>query len=63
MIHCKDFTPIISKQVYDRGFVLNSGPEPLIIKGTDWEHDISKEDLTQYDYVELNGVRFNRVKK
>ena len=58
--------PIIaygSGQVYNRGWHLNSGQEPIIIKGTNWEHDFSQEDFTQYDYVELNGVRFNRAKK
>ena len=67
MINYKNFTPTIigygSSQIYERGFHLNSGHEPLIIKGTNWEHDISEEDFTQYDYVELNGVRFNRAKK
>ena len=56
--------PIIaygSKQEYNRSWHLNSGIEPIIIKGTNWEHDISQEDFTQYDYVELNGVRFNRA--
>ena len=66
MINYKEFIPLVayrSNYSYDSGFVLNSGHEPLIIKGTNWEHDISKEDFTQYDYVELNGVRFNKAKK
>lgn len=65
MINYKDFTPVVaygSNQIYNKGFVLNSCHEPLIIQGTNWEHDLNKEDFTQYDYVELNGVRFNRAK-
>ena len=57
-------SPIVaygSKQEYNRSWHLNSGIEPIIIKGTNWEHDFSQEDFTQYDYVELNGVRFNRA--
>ena len=50
-----------SSLMLEKGFHLNAGNEPLIIKGTNWQHDLSKEDFSNYDYVELNGVRFNKA--
>ena len=59
-----NMTPINNlnnNQTFERGFHLKAGNEPLIVKGTNWEHDLSKEDFSNYDYVELNGVRFNKA--
>ena len=50
----------------DPGWELNAGNGTIVIRGVTeagqpWEHDITNEDFSNFDYVMLNGVRFNRV--
>lgn len=50
----------------DIGLEVNAGKGHIVIKGVTeagqhWEHDITNEDFSNFDYVVLNGVRFNRA--
>ena len=50
----------------DVGLELNAGRGTVVITGVtengmNWKHDITNEDFSKFDYVMLNGVRFNRA--
>ena len=69
MVNYKEDSPRLaygSSTLNDTGLELNAGKGTIVIKGVTeagqhWEHDITNEDFSKFDYVVLNGVRFNRA--
>lgn len=68
MINYKEDSPRLaygSITMGDLGWELNAGRGTIVITGVtetgiNWKHDITNEDFSNFDYVVLNGVRFNK---